>query len=164
MPLSRSNFRILPLGLFWPWLTGTWDGSLHLSSPWLSGDPEAGLLCLLAWFKPTRTFPAWLTSLGQAAWVSGVFVSPRAGLAQPVVILCPCPGLGVAGGPMASCRWDLCCILKVFMHASPLQLCSLSVHCRHLSRQLKFKCKKFKVSFEFLLTKGKKMQKKALEG
>lgn len=65
---------------------------------------------------------------------------------------------------MASYKWDLCRILKVFVHASPFQLCSLSVHSGHLSRQLKFKCKEFKVSFKFLLTKGGKMRKKALEG
>lgn len=61
---------------------------------------------------------------------------------------------------MASYRWDLCRILKVFVHASSLQLCSLSVHSGHLSRQLKFKCKEFKVSFKFLLTKVEKMRKK----
>ena len=63
---------------------------------------------------------------------------------------------------MTSCRWDLCRILKVFVHASSLQLCSLSVHSGHLSRQLKFKCKEFKVSFKFLLTKGEKMRKKGI--
>lgn len=99
------------------------------------------LFCMLVLFNLASTFLGWLTSLGQTTWPPGALVPARAKdhfLDCPLLSF-PCLGVGVIGKPKASCRQDRCPILPVYTHTTPLQLCSLVIHRREVSRQFKLK-------------------------